>query len=737
MQKTHIGNIRTAIPLAALVSLNVLSATAAPRLIDSEKVTVGVMYAPFCRTEYVHTNVWERDIRTMSELGYNCLHGFSEWFRVEREPGVFDFSETDLLVSLCAKYGITPIINVCTANGFGFYMPRWMQREYRGDGMVDQDGNGIPVAMQNVTPCLDDPWYLAYAERYLKALARHYAGDTRVGGWVIWGEPALSKNGKAICYCRHTQARFRAWLKEKYRTIDAFNAAWGLEGPADWRSFDEVRPPVGARAKEGSYEAWEDFNTFMTANFARHIRRADAIMKENGSTQPTINELFCWVQTGGLCNDHWELARSADIVGMSQYQRCGTAVELATTVADSIARRVGRSVFVVEAHGGPKVFAWGEARVPGIDELRSEAVQTAGLGAKGTMYWCYRPRLTDFEGGTFGLCRADGKPLPRAVETAKLAREFSALGRRLADANRRPEIAVLYQTGVHYAKVENCAGPRYDAITGALRLCFDAHVTPQLVNEEMIAAGLPDGIKVLVLPFAYVLGEPTGAGIREFVRRGGTVIADFSLAYKRRNSRVYEELPGAGLREVFGVEKEEPFVFDHASLLPKGNPYAIRLSTYEQPSHADILTAKTARILEGETAMPLITVNGFGRGKAYYLAWEAFANYARNEGNVAFRRRMLGFLVDAGIRPFVSLGKTDDLPKPDICTSVLYRPDGARVLTFVNASYDPKTLDALVPGAAKAGRMTGAEFSAVRDGSGLRIGAALGPWQSLMVETGK
>lgn len=710
---------------------------AAPVKIDAEKVPVGVMYAPFCRTEYVNTNVWEQDIRTMSELGYNCLHGFSEWFRVEREPGVYDFSEVDLLVSLCHKYGITPIINVCTANGFGYYPPRWLQREYKGEGMVDCDGAGIPVRSQYVSPCLDDPEYLRYAERYLAALGRHFAGDSRVGGWVIWGEPALNRNGKPICYCKHTRARFRAWLKEKYKTIGELNRVWGWEGPSEWKSFDEVLPPVGPSGHEGSYESWEDFNDFMTSNFARHIRRANDIMKQNGSCQPTINELFCWVQTGGLCNDQWALAESSDIVGMSQYQRPGLAVELAATVADSIARRVGKSVFVVEAHGGPRVFAWGDVRTPGVDELRAEAVQTAGLGTKGVMYWCYRPRLSDREGGVFGLCRADGKPLPRAVETARLAKDFAALGRRLADADRRPEVAVLYQAGVHYARAEGCAAMRSEAIEGAARVCFDAHVTPRYVNEAMIAHGLPADVKVLLLPFAYAIDEPTAKGIREFVRKGGTVVADFSVAFKTRNGHVYFEGPGAGLREVFGVEREEPFVFDHKSLLPEDNVYGIGVSSLEAPSMMDVLTPTTAKTLASHRGKPLVAMNAFGEGRACYLAWTAFADYSRNGGGAALRKLLQPIFREAGVKPFVSLGKADELATPGVSTSVLYRP-GARILTFVNGSYDPKKLEARIPAATRIEKLygEGVAFTQERSGDDIIIRADLAAWQSLMVEVG-
>ena len=42
-----------------------------------------------------------------------------------------------------------------------------------------------------------------------------------------------------FCYCPHTLARFREWLREKYGTLAALNATWQLNH-AHW---DEVEPP--------------------------------------------------------------------------------------------------------------------------------------------------------------------------------------------------------------------------------------------------------------------------------------------------------------------------------------------------------------------------------------------------------------------------------------------------------------------------------------------------------------
>jgi len=94
--------------------------------------------------------------------------------------------------------------------------------EYRGTGhgFVDANGNSAWPGQYQV-PCIDDPGYQAYAKRFLAACAKHFGGDARVGGYVLWGEPILFRpgSGAPICYCEHTVAKFRAWLEERYGSI--------------------------------------------------------------------------------------------------------------------------------------------------------------------------------------------------------------------------------------------------------------------------------------------------------------------------------------------------------------------------------------------------------------------------------------------------------------------------------------------------------------------------------------
>ena len=697
------------------------------RLISNGKIMMGAMYAPFCRTKYVDMSSWENDIRNMAEMGYTCIHAFTEWWRIEKKKGEFDFSQTDYLAQLCQKYGISLVFNVATQNGVGYYMPRWMQEEYRGRGMVDSDGYGNPIRSEYVVACMDDPWYQMYAQRYLCALATHYAGDSRVAGWVIWGEPMLtSDTGKPICYCEHTLARFRCWLKEKYGAIENLNPAWGNEGPAMWTDFAGVLPPRDALGHKGSYASWSDFARFMDENFATHIKNADRIFKQCGATQPTIVELFCYIGWDAICNDLWLLAETADIVGISNYCRPGLDTDIVMTVADSIANPLGKTTFVVEALGGPR-YPYYDKRTPGCAEIRAEGIQAVGGGSRGVLYWCYRPRLSDYEGGTFGICRADGVPLPRAYAIGDLTRQLGQDWEEILHAQRKAEVAVLYSThAAHTSKGDRLGSMLGKSVQGALRLLFDARITPRLIHEESILAGELSQYKALILPFAYAMDEDVIEEIARFVQEGGILLADHCLAMKRLNGICYETLPGGKFREIFGTQRVDLLYLEHSSQIPS-NDWGVQTEDC-----LDILVSEGGMVEEMLGQYPLWIVNQYGKGCAHALAWPAFAGYCAQPRRI-LRDKIKGILAGAGIESMIELEAWDDGDECPISTQVLHGQNGKRIYTIVNPGYEPRQLIARIPGAQKIYPLLNAKFSTLYTQEGAQISLELSAWDAVML----
>ena len=101
---------------------------------------LGASHAPFWRANSDDTSGWRDDLLKMKQLGMSCFSAFASWHRIEKEDGVFDFSELDLIFDLAAETGLKITVGLGVHTGYSIYPPRWIMRKYKGPEMVDENG---------------------------------------------------------------------------------------------------------------------------------------------------------------------------------------------------------------------------------------------------------------------------------------------------------------------------------------------------------------------------------------------------------------------------------------------------------------------------------------------------------------------------------------------------------------------------------------------------------------------
>jgi beta-galactosidase len=523
----------------------------------------GAMYAPFCRTANVPLAEWEKDLRQMREHGFTVLHGFAEWHKIEPNEGEYNFAELDFLADLCGKIGLDLVINVATHVGYGFYPPRWFMRQYKGAGIVDHLGHeDVPRGLY-VIPCPDDTYHIACASRFIQATGSRYAHHPAVKGWIIWGEPTLSRTGKLTCYCEHTIARFRTWLREKYGDIEALNAAWRSEGPTDFTDFGEVWPPAGAGRHKGGFAPFLDWRTFSARNMTRNIALVKQALEQGGAMQPKIVEMFWYPGTDRTANsvDVDEVSNIVDIIGVSCFSKPGWPMAASLAKVRGAAQRTGKPFWIIEARGGPAYFTTpGEGGTPTPEEVTAEALQAYSHGAKGFMYWTYRPRLTDFEAGEFGLAKKDGAPTPRLLAAKRAARILCEIGGDLVTGTPRSQVAVADSLLNQYlANADNLHSPGVSprtAVEGACRLFYDLGVSVDVTSLLYSTLANLQNYRLLVLPYLFLCDEREASLLAEYVRAGGMVIADAGIGIRTSDGFCRYNPPGP-LSAVFGAIEDD------------------------------------------------------------------------------------------------------------------------------------------------------------------------------------
>ena len=264
--------------IAALIAMGALVAPAAtpdwfPR---REMMTIGVYYYPEAWPE----NQWARDMANMRRMGMEFVHmGEFAWAFMEPDEGKYQFDWLEKNVALAAQNGMKVIL--CTPSATP---PIWLSRKHPEILMVDAAGRRMNHGGREHADW-SSPVYREYVRKIDAELAKRFGHDARVWGWQIDNE--LSHYEKDFSYGPAATAKFRAWLREKYGSIERLNADWGT---AFWsmvyQNFDQIEIPNQLdHPGLPNPHAQLDFNRWFAAEAADYLRMQAGVLREFGAGQ--------------------------------------------------------------------------------------------------------------------------------------------------------------------------------------------------------------------------------------------------------------------------------------------------------------------------------------------------------------------------------------------------------------------------------------------------------------------
>lgn len=121
--------------------------------------------------------------------GMHHLYLRIDWSDIEKEEGVFDWSEIDSIFEKYGKLGYKFTFRLCTYEGilhddFGYATPEWVKNA-GAEGWTEKDGSWLPK--------LDDPIFLEKLENFMREFGGKYNNNPLVeyvdiGTIGIWGE---------------------------------------------------------------------------------------------------------------------------------------------------------------------------------------------------------------------------------------------------------------------------------------------------------------------------------------------------------------------------------------------------------------------------------------------------------------------------------------------------------------------------------------------------------------------
>ncbi|MGW6393230.1 beta-galactosidase [Streptomyces sp. NPDC055103] len=603
--------------------------------------------------------VWKQDDELMARARVNLATvGVFSWALLEPEEGRYDFTWLDAHLERLHANGVAVDLATPTASP-----PPWFSLAHPDALPVTPDGTRLTHGSRD-TYCLAAPAYRGAARRIASALAERYGDHPAVALWHVHNEYAT------LCWCDHTAAGFRVWLRARHGSLDALNEAWGT---AFWSqrytSWEQIQSPRSTQWHKNPGQALDFRRYWSDEALGAYKEQRDAI-REHSDRPVTTNLMVPGYQNLDL----WAFGREVDLVSIDHYPTAPGMDAAADTAfgADRARSFGGGAPWLLMEQGTNTVYAEGGvlAKEPG-DILRHTLGHIA-RGSEGALFFQWRQSRAGSEQWHSAIVPHAG-PDSRVFREATAAGEAVARLGELAGSTVRAEVAVLHDSDAWWALETDglpSAGLDYhSALSRAHRALWDAGVTVDFAHPEH---GL-SRYRFVVAPALFLLSDTGAENLHGYVEGGGTLLVQYAggCVDERLHSRL-GGYPAAPLREALGVRVEEhrPLRRDEQITLSDGSPAGV-WSESLRTEGAEVIASYTHGTQAGG---PALTRRGFGAGHGWYLSTRL--------DDAAYTALIARLLTEAGVAP--------EVPGPLAGVEAVTRhaPDGRRWQVLINHGTD-------------------------------------------------
>ncbi len=567
--------------------------------------------------------IWDEDMRLMKVSGCNAMSvGIFSWAALEPVEGQFEFGWLDTIMDKLAENNAYAVI--ATPSGG---KPAWMSRAYPEICRVNADGVRQPQTGRH-NHCRTSPVYREKCVTINSEMAERYKDHPAL---LVWH--ASNEYNGGDCQCELCLVAFQDWLRERYdNDIGKLNHAyWSNFWAHTFTDFEFVIPID--RGIHGLMLDWERFKTHQTIDF---FNAETAPLREITPDIPVTTNFM----PGSATLDYGVFAKAVDVISWDSYpnwhehaDEIGEAVSTARQHDQCRAMKGGKPFMLMESV--PSIPTRGRVKKrkePGMHLLSS--LQAVGHGSDTVQYFQWRKSRGCMEKFHGAVVDHEGS------ENTREFREVADVGAALAKLDDvvgttvQPEIALIQDWENEWAIRE---GARiYLGENTKYREDLDSHYRP------FWQSGVPVDVidqtdslgqyKLVIVPLAYMLRPGFADRLKAYIEQGGTAVMTYWSAIVDESDLCFlGGVPGAGLREVFGVwEEESQSYYPHESVgfaMADGNTLGLA-GSHKAVDTCSVIHAEGSEILATFTSeyfagSPALTVNSYGKGKAYYLAGRA------------------------------------------------------------------------------------------------------------------
>ncbi len=562
-----------------------------------------------------YPEVLKKDIELMKKSGCNAMSvGIFAWSKLEPQEGIFDFEWLDSIINNLYENGIYTVL--ATPSGG---MPAWMAEKYPEVRRVAEDGVRYRFGNRH-NNCYSSPVYREKVRIINTRLAERYSNHPGILMWHISNEYNAED-----CHCPLCCENFRKWLKDKYETIENLNEKWWNQfWSHTYQNFSQIEPPGqhGENSSNPLKLEWHRFKNHMLRNFVDN--EVSALKRINPDIPVTTNYMKFWEV------DYAKLANSTDFISWDNYplwHLYDDEFEVAseTAMIHSLFRSFKKDRPFMMMESSPSATNWQQVaklRCPGVHLLSS--MQAVAHGSDTVIYFQWRKsrgQSEQFHGAVVGHDNSDDTRVFK--EVAKVGEELKNIS-EITGSLTKNEVAILFDYDNLWSLRLAQAYRNKDEDKGYLKILQKNYSALWQLNIGCDFVFENDDFskyKVIVAPMLFMLKSSIKEKIEAFVNSGGVFVTTFGTGIVDEYGLSFFDNECYPLRKLLGVKAEETDALHDG----KYNSIKIPGGSYKAEKYCEIAYPEGAEII-GEfqddfyKGMPAVTVNCYGKGKAYYIA---------------------------------------------------------------------------------------------------------------------
>jgi len=598
---------------------------------------------------------WERDLKNMSELGFNTVKFWVQWRWNNPAEDEFCFDDVDRLMELAQKYNLKVMLNTIFD-----VAPAWIYKKYPDASMITLGGKQIGPQTQphrqigGLGYCFNNDDVMAHFYKFLAETVKRYKDHPALEIWNVGSEPELtssmaemreyaddaSRINDMLCYCDNCRKKFKNWVVKKYGSLEKLNTLWNR----NYKSVDEIEIPK----TRNTFNDLIDWRMFFVHTLGENVKKRFEVARQidNGKHPLMCHHVFIQgFPITSTASDPWNVGRFGDLHGFTQMDD-----PMMIDVLRSCAK--GKPVISAEMLMLNGYTLDMPANIDANDIKRFIFSGIAG-NLKGFIFWQYRPEILGREAPTWGLSYLDGEITPWLKAYSEVGKVLQKNAEFLLDAEpAKAEIALIYNPENQIFAWASTGSEKTatDSLLGYHKALYQKNFNIDFIHPIEFSKDLLKNYKVIVYPFPYVLNKANAELLKDWVNNGGVLIAESYFAGWNIDNGHHEKIiPGYGFDKVFGVKQDTVHLVRNESdgeiITSEDLPFIKKNSVLSGSIVKETYKLNSAKVLaEFKTGEPAITISNYGKGKAIQIGTYLGLNFYRK--NILANGEMISSLVE-------------------------------------------------------------------------------------------